>query len=355
MSKEYDIAMDNLIFRCITGSHAYGTNNEQSDIDQAGIFIAPPSYTISCYKNIEQVQLTEGDGGIHELRKFMKLCAECNPNIIELLFTDTKNILYQHPVMKILFKNKHLFLSKKAKFTFSGYAVAQLKRIKGHNKWINNPQPKDPPNLINYIKMLSNYKIKTNDEVGLGQKLMTTTFLVKHSHKIYKIYSHDSFQRPWISDDGENICSIKEPEDLTKSKFLGTVKILYDDFTKARKKWREYWNWKEKRNVKRSLLEEEHGYDTKHASHLVRLLLMAKEILTKGEVIVNRPDKELLLAIRGGAWSYDKLIGFAADTDALLDVLYEESSLPHSVDKTKIDDLYREILLLFWEEKGLKI
>ena len=355
MSKEYDIAMDNLIFRCITGSRAYGTNNEQSDTDETGIFIAPPDYTISCYQNIKQVQLTKCDGTIYELRRFMKLCGECNPNIIELLFTDTKNILYQHPIMKILFKNRHLFLSKKAKFTFSGYAVAQLKRIKGHNRWLNNPQPDDPPNLLNFIKMLSNYKIEVDGEIGLSQELITTTFLVKHSHTIYKIYSHDSFQKAWISDDGENICSIKEPEDLTKSKFVGTINVSYDDFAKARKKWKEYWNWKNNRNIKRSLLEEEHGYDVKHAMHLVRLLLMAKEILTKGEVIVNRPDKELLLSIRNGEWSYERLVKFAFEMDILLDVFYDESTLPHSVDKTKIDDLYRQILSLFWEEKGLKI
>mgnify|MGYP001607055563 CR=1 FL=1 len=46
----------------------------------------------------------------------------------------------------------------------------------------------------------------------------------------------------------------------------------------------------------------------KHAMHLVRLMRMCKEILITCEVVVKRPDREELLAIRNGAWSYYKLI-----------------------------------------------
>ena len=61
-------------------------------------------------------------------------------------------------------------------------------------------------------------------------------------------------------------------------------------------------------NVKRPELVEKHGYDTKHAMHLWRLLRMCAEILETGRVLVRRPDADELLAIRDGAWRYDAII-----------------------------------------------
>ena len=57
-------------------------------------------------------------------------------------------------------------------------------------------------------------------------------------------------------------------------------------------------------------LEAAHGYDTKHGAHLVRLLRMGREIVETGSVHVWRGDRDAdeLLAIRAGAWSYDRLM-----------------------------------------------
>lgn len=56
-------------------------------------------------------------------------------------------------------------------------------------------------------------------------------------------------------------------------------------------------------------LVAKYGYNTKHAMHLVRLLRMGYELLSEGKLIVNRRgiDADELLAIRDGAWPYDKV------------------------------------------------
>lgn len=132
-----EIAESNLIFRCVSGSKAYGTDAKGSDDDVRGIFISPPSIAFDCFQNLDQVVYSERDEVLYDLRKFIKLAAEANPNIIELLFTEEENILFIDPAFEKIRAHRHLFLSKKAKFTFSGYAMAQMKRIRGHNKWIN--------------------------------------------------------------------------------------------------------------------------------------------------------------------------------------------------------------------------
>lgn len=118
--------------------------------------------------------------------------------------------------------------------------------------------------------------------------------------------------------------------------------IVYEHFQEeqykgALRRWNQYLEWKRERNPDRAILEEQYGYDTKHAMHLIRLLRMGVEILEHGIVLTYRPDREELLAIRNGKWSYDDLIKYAEDMDMKLQKLYETSKLPHAPDIKKID------------------
>jgi hypothetical protein len=101
------------------------------------------------------------------------------------------------------------------------------------------------------------------------------------------------------------------------------------------------------------MLEEKHGFDTKHASHLVRLMRMAEEILTEGRVLVRRPDAKELLEIRDGKINYADLIKWAEEQDAKLDELYETSDLPYSVDSERINQLLVQIRTDYWKRKKL--
>ena len=58
----------------------------------------------------------------------MVLAANVNPNIIEVLWTDQADHFVMKPPMEELLANKEMFISSKAKFTFSGYAFAQAKK-----------------------------------------------------------------------------------------------------------------------------------------------------------------------------------------------------------------------------------
>ena len=77
---------------------------------------------------------------------------------------------------------------------------------------------------------------------------------------------------------------------------------------------------------------------------LVRLMRMCREILTTSRVVVKRPDREELLAIRNGAWSYDQLIEWAEKQDAEMNELMEKSSLPKSPDRVYLDTLCRNVV-----------
>jgi hypothetical protein len=294
----------------------------------------------------EQAELKapDPDAVIYDIRKFFNLAADCNPNIIEVLHTDPSDHFIVDPIGEVILEHKNEFLSKKIKHTFLGYSVAQLKRIKTHKRWIMNP-PSAPP---------------TRASLGLPeQTLIPNDQLMAATAEVQK--ELDRFQFDFME-------GLEESQKIgirtTVSEMLAELKITADQhweaaarkigltdnfieimqrerqYTSAKREWDQYQNWKKTRNPTRSALEEKFGYDTKHAYHLVRLIRMCREILTTGVVQVKRPDREELLAIRNGAWTYDQLIEFADREDKALAELYNTSTaLPKTPDKEKLDQL----------------
>jgi hypothetical protein len=86
-----------------------------------------------------------------------------------------------------------------------------------------------------------------------------------------------------------------------------------------------------------------HG-NCKHAYHLIRLLRMCREILVDGKVIVKRPDKDELLAIRNGSWKYEELVEWANKQDEELTILMKTSKLPQVPDRAALDKLCQQIV-----------
>ncbi len=331
------------------GSHAYGTNNESSDEDFKGIAIPPKEYFFGAANRFEQAELNDPDAVVYDIRKFFTLAADCNPNIIEVLHTDPSDHLIVDPIGRIILDNKDNFLSKKIKFTFSGYAVAQLKRIKTHRKWLINP-PEVPP---------------TRAELGLPEKtLIPQDQLSAAEAEIRKEIDKFSFHFLEHHSEGEKV----ELKSIISS-MMGELKITSDDewvaaarrvgiddnfiylmqkereYAGKKRDWDQFKNWERSRNPKRAALEAKYGYDTKHGYHLVRLIRMCREILTTGKVIVKRPDREELLAIRNGEWSYDRMVDWADAEDKELDKLYKTSTaLPNVPDRKYLDNLHISLI-----------
>lgn len=89
---------------------------------------------------------------------------------------------------------------------------------------------------------------------------------------------------------------------------------------------------------KRAELVAKHGYDTKFAYHVVRLLGEAEQILLEGDIDLQR-DNERLKAIRRGEWTEERLRQWAADKEADLERAYAASKLPPVPDEDKLKAL----------------
>jgi len=321
------LVQDNLIVKHYAGSMAYGTNIATSDTDFRGIFCGDPINVRTPFFVVRECEdQLEEDTKFYELSHFMKLCLDCNPNIIETLWVDDSDIVIRTPAYDLLRANRAKLLSSKVAFTFSGYAIAQLKRIKGHNKHINKPQPEMPPQPKNFLKVIQWFGSEKNlnpiiDIYNEHHRL------VPFGNDMYGVFPAPDY-RLW-----NNIGTLNtefQPEE--RERYTGPLMLVKwnrQEYKVAKEEHRKYWEWKNNRNDARGELEEQFGYDTKHAMHLVRLLRMGVEILRHHDVIVKRPDAAELLEIRNGAWSYDELLEYSTDMDIKIrEVWYNNTSLP---------------------------
>jgi len=78
---------ESVIFLTVHGSHAYGLSTPESDLDTRGVAIPPLEYYLAPNKRFDQAVQHEPDLTVFELRKFVSLASQCNPNVVEILFT----------------------------------------------------------------------------------------------------------------------------------------------------------------------------------------------------------------------------------------------------------------------------
>ena len=94
---------------------------------------------------------------------------------------------------------------------------------------------------------------------------------------------------------------------------------------------------------KRKEIVEKYGYDVKFALHTVRLLSEVEQILSEGELDLQR-NREQLKSIRRGEWTKEEIKEYFVRKEAELGKLYLESKLPYSPDEGKIKNLLLECL-----------
>jgi len=360
----------NTIYLTLHGSRCYGLSNELSDCDVKGIVIPPKSVEYNLFHKFEQAENNidvenqwelyknpnnpKFESVIYSLKKFMVLAANVNPNIIELLWTEPQDHLIFKPAIVSLMENRDLFLSSKAKYTFSGYAMSQAAKIERHRKWIVLGELKEPTRseyglpdvrarqldeVFGFIKSeverwnLSKFPMEEMERSELKETIWELVDNVSQLH-----VGWDNWPGAY---EAAVVDRLAKEYDLKDE----VVDLLNRErqYKKAKEQYSSWLNWKKNRNVDRHKLEVKSGYDTKHASHLVRLMRMGYEILTEGKVIVKRPDAEEILHIKNGGWDYEKVMTHAKNIQSKMDEAYKTTKIPRSVDFEKLNALYHRL------------
>jgi uncharacterized protein len=93
-----------------------------------------------------------------------------------------------------------------------------------------------------------------------------------------------------------------------------------------------------------------YGYDTKAAMHGLRLLYECLELMTQQRITLPRPEKDLLIEVRSGAWKLERVLAAAKKLADEVERAVADSPLPEKVDRAAISRLVAQVHLDFWNQ-----
>jgi predicted nucleotidyltransferase len=102
-------------------------------------------------------------------------------------------------------------------------------------------------------------------------------------------------------------------------------------------------------NVHRQALEQQFGFDTKYAMHVIRLYGEAIEFAETGVITLPRPNAEELIAIRRGKYTLREIEEMGRDLESKLLQARETTQLPNRIDRDKVSELLVGIYRMAWE------
>lgn len=273
-TNRYDFLRDNphlgnnTILLALGGSHAYGMENENSDLDIRGISLNSKE-EILLGNDFEQVVDENTDTSVYSFNKMLTLLSKLNPNICELFGLENWQYLKLHPIAKELLNSKKMFLSKICIHTFGNYANSQMRRLQNKS-----------------ARLLGQ---KENEEYIL-KSIRNAEYEFKSRY-----YPYDA--------DSVKLYTDQAVQDGYDSEIFMDVELRHYPLRDWTGMWNEMkaivssYNKIGKRNEK-AISHDKLG---KHMAHLLRLYMMCIDILEKEEIITyRRNEHELLMSVRNG-------------------------------------------------------
>lgn len=337
-----------IIFKALVGSHAHGTNTKDSDEDYSGVYVQNNDDILS-YGYEEYVQVNK-DEKYFEVKRFLDLLMVSNPAALEVLFTPKDCVIESSPEFKLIYENRHKFLTKKCYNTFVGYAKSQIIKSKGTDKLINwEKQRITRKNPLDFCFVTVDGKTMPLNkwlEINKYKQEFCGIINLDHFRDCYSVYYDKSNEFKFKGLIGENSNELRLS---SIPKGLLPVATLYynkDGYTMHCKDYKNYCTWLSERNINRYHTNVSHNqiYDSKNLSHCYRLIQVAKEIPQYLDLFVRRNhDVDYLLQIKRGDVPLDKIIEDAERDIAGLKELYDNSNLPDDVDPAFVKELLLKI------------
>lgn len=355
-----------ITYSVLAGSHLYGLNTESSDIDIRGIFNLPVREFI-IPGSTRQISCDTNDTTYYEIHKYLQLLQSANPNILEILFAPEDKVLLTAPIMNTLIENRDKFLTKACKQSLGGYAVAQIQKARSQNKRCYNENI-ERLSILDFCysynrgrttKFANIMKAFSIDQADLG------TSVVSNFPGVYRVFSKSYALNRCPIDSMREVIQEWKPKGLTNSEdtsnqlrlssipkevmLYGEMCLVYfneDEYKAHCREYLETQDWITHRNKDRysKVNIEGENYDVKNMMHCMRLLTMGIELAKTSEFnVVRTHDRQFLLDIRQGKFTYSYLKGLAEEKVIEMDESFSTSMLPNHVNI----DLINQILLEF--------
>ena len=346
-----------ILFHSISGSRSFGLATENSDTDIRGVYYLPKEDFFGL-NYIPQISNETNDISFYEIGRFVELLQKNNPNILEILASPEDCIQHTNPLMDLL--KPEDFLSKLCKDTFAGYAISQIKKAKGLNKKILNPIDKERKSILDFCYILENNSsvplkkwlrefpssgVISEGRGGLSKEKCGLVSIdnTKGMFALFYDESGDLGYKGIIQNDEANQVSVSSVPKGEQS--LAFMFCNLDAYSTYCKDYREYWKWVSERNEDRYNVNQNHGqnYDSKNMMHTIRLLQSCEHIFKTGSLQIRVENRDELLDIKAGNWSYDNVMKKAEQLITSIEYHHSKSTLPEFPDVEKTTRLLVEI------------
>jgi len=340
-----------IIYAVISGSQAYGTATADSDEDVKGVFVIPAQQYLSLSPPPKQVSDDKHDVVYYSLHRLLELLSEANPNLLELLYTPANCVKKHTEVIQPLLQQRHHFVTQQCVDAHVGYAISQVKKARGHNKWINKPQPKHRPSRDQFCWLLEPH---VGNALPMRPKPLAETTIrlddchcasLEHVPGVYRLY-HYGRTAKGVFRAGTLVCE-SIPKDEEQNRFCGLLIFNEPAWRQAKRDHTHYWAWRANRNEARWQQQEKGDidYDAKNMMHTLRLLLSADHMLDNGipKVRFDGVLLSLLRDVRAGQYTYAELTELAEMYIDQCRVKRQSSGLPEKVDRQLSERLLQEM------------
>ncbi|MEY8352520.1 nucleotidyltransferase domain-containing protein [Lachnospiraceae bacterium 54-53] len=322
-SQQYDFLRENehlcnnVILLGLGGSYAYGTNIETSDIDVRGVALNRKQEILT-NENFEQFINEDTDTTVYSFNKIITLLSNCNPNTVEILGLKPEHYLYLSSIGRELLDNKKLFLSKRAVYSFGGYANQQLRR-------------------------LSNKAARLVGQTENEQYILKT---IQHAKYDFK---EKYFEMP---DDAINLYTDKAIQKDYDTEIFMDINLQHYPLRDWKAMWSEMHSIVKSYSKigKRNEKAIEHGKLGKHMMHLIRLYMMCLDILENEEIVTCRgKEHDLLMDIRNGKYLDEnrqpipEFFDMVDEYEKRLDYAKDNTSLPDNPDYKSINEFVASV------------
>jgi predicted nucleotidyltransferase len=350
-----------VLFECTAGSRAYGTTVATSDEDVRGLFAVAAADYLDLVRPPDQLGDERGNVVYYSLRRTLELLSVANPNILELLYMPADCVRISSPEMNALVAERARFVSRQCADTHAGYAMSQIRKARGQNKWINNPKAEAAPRKEEFCHIVpwdpggtrADAPVRPVPLNVIGWKLEEFhAARLEHARDTYRLYRYGEEARGVFRGDALVCESI--PREDEAPRFAGLLLFNEQAWKQSLTDHQNYWAWRRERNPSR-WEQQERGvldFDAKNMMHTVRLLLSGRAILERGEPIVRFEGEplQLLLDIRAGKQTFEEILALAEGLIADCERLRAVSDLPEICDTTAASRLLRS-LTSAWERR----
>ncbi len=280
-------------------------------------------------------------------------------------------------------------LSKRCQKTFAEYAIAQIKKARGHNKKIVNPIDEERKTPLDFCKIMENgqtrdlkswlstnafeqrfcgvvalsnardsyalYYDKVSDMLFSGRHSEGWVEEVKKTRRDQNLSMGYGFKGIELENSNEiRLSSVPKNWEETNREiqFLGYISYNKDGYMTHCKDYEDYWKWERDRNPIRHKHNLKQNYDTKNISHCIRLLSVAKEIGEgKGLILRRIDDRQFIMDVKYGLVEYDVAMEYAENIMNNLPDIYKNSTLREQPNLDYLNEVLVNYRKLFYKIK----